>query len=150
MIVAYKDQNERRLAPLLARHISEVVPPDWHDWADAVSYIPSDRATLRRRGFDHMQQIASSYAACVGLPLASLLLKQRSTNQRVLGRASRAQNMATAFLAAQDASGAPKPSKKILLLDDVFTTGATLDAAAATLRAAGVEEVRVATIARVW
>jgi predicted amidophosphoribosyltransferase len=42
------------------------------------------------------------------------------------------------------------PPRRLILIDDVFTTGATLDAATRTLLAAGVQEVRVATIARVW
>ncbi|MDR3053640.1 MAG: ComF family protein [Coriobacteriales bacterium] len=146
MIVAYKDQSERRLAPLLARFVQQALPPEWQRWADAISYIPCDRRALRKRGFDHMQHLAAASADLVGLPAVALLRKGASTDQRKLGRAGREENMTTAF-SADERVAMPR---HVLLLDDVFTTGATLDAASRVLLAAGAAEVRVASVARVW
>jgi predicted amidophosphoribosyltransferase len=170
IVVAYKDGGDRQLAPVLAQLIAQVIPFEWRLWANALTWIPADAHALRRRGFDHMELIAQALAAQMGMCAVSSLIKRSRADQRRLNRAQRAGNMATVFSArlpqpvrpgsTLSAPSARSPAascdargiypKHLILVDDVFTTGATLDAAARTLLAAGVREVRVATIARVW
>ena len=149
LVVGYKDQHERRLAQLLAQLLLQVIPDDWIAWTDVITYIPADARALRQRGFDHMQAVASALAALMGQPAANLLVKYAVTDQRLLGRAARQQNSSAAF-SARFSGECHLPPGKVLLIDDVLTTGATLDAAATTLLDAGFDEVRVAVIARVW
>ena len=149
LIRGYKDLGERRLAPLLAQVLAATAPKSWLTWADAFTYIPAGCSALRKRGFDHMEAIALQVASLIGLPVLSLLEKPEATDQRVLGRVQRYQNLTGAFRVQLAMQGACFP-EKIIMLDDVLTTGATLDAASSALLAAGAREVRVATIARVW
>ncbi|MDR1712845.1 MAG: double zinc ribbon domain-containing protein [Coriobacteriales bacterium] len=144
MIVAYKDRSERRLAPILAELLCEVIPGPWLRTASLITWIPADRKALQRRGFDHMEQIAVNLAEISGRPALRLLDKRQSADQRQLSRQQRAENMAEAFTLAQP------PPPEVLLIDDVLTTGATLDVAARALKSAGAEKVWVATVARVW
>jgi len=159
-VVCYKDQGERRLAAYLASYLAATIPAPWRTWADALVFIPADRAAKRRRGFDHMEEVAEEVASLTGLLLFNLLEKLPATDQRKLGRGQRYENLQQAFLVsgqAGDDNGYPLPARQanplpqnIILIDDVLTTGATLDAAAAALLACGAKEVRVVTVARVW
>ncbi|MCL2339975.1 MAG: ComF family protein [Actinomycetia bacterium] len=152
LILSYKDGNERRLAGLLADLLYQSLPLEWRLWPEALTWIPADRPARQRRGFDHMRMLATELADRSGLAAYSLLRKRPRADQRQLGRKARQQNVSQLFEYDPDqalaaVSGMPQ---RLWLVDDVFTTGATLDAAASVLRAAGIPEIRALTIARVW
>jgi len=151
IIVTYKDKGEQRLSALLASMLAQVIPLEWKLWADVLTWIPADEEAVRRRGFDHMALIAVSLAEQSGLKTRPLLIKHSRKDQRSLNRREREQNMRSVFSIKEPGLKTPKPAaQRIILIDDVFTTGATLDAAAQTLLSAGAKEIRVATICRVW
>jgi ComF family protein len=146
VIRVYKDEGERRLAPVMASLLARALDDEWAAWADAVAYIPASDAARRRRGFDHMERVASCLAAETGLAALAALTHLGAADQRRLGREGRAANMAAAFAAdSEQACG-----NNIVLIDDVLTTGATLTAATDALLAAKAESVRVLAFARVW
>ncbi|MDR1421747.1 MAG: ComF family protein [Coriobacteriales bacterium] len=156
MIIAYKDRDERRLAGILAGMITRALPRGWLAWADALTWIPSDEIVRRRRGFDHMEQIALLLAEQCGRPAVGVLDKEHIADQRGLSRRERTTNSQSSFTVAQQAydrlrtqAASRNRGVHLILVDDVFTTGATLKAASETLLAAGVGEIRVATVARV-
>lgn len=107
--------------------------------ADAVLVpVPTSRASYRRRGF----RVPELLAARAGLPVARLLRPARRTgDQRGLGREERRANVALS-LAATDAA-----SRRVVVLDDVVTTGATLAEAVRALRAGGADVVGAVTAA---
>lgn len=149
LVTAYKDGNERRLAGELAQLMAQALPLEWRLWAEALTWVPADGEALRRRGFDHMRLLADELSRRSGLTAAALLAKPGRGDQRALTRRERQANAGGLFTLLPLAEGAALP-RRVLLIDDVMTTGATLDAAAALLRRSGVGEVRVATVARVW
>jgi ComF family protein len=159
MVVLYKNGNEHRLANLMSEYLFDCIPKHWFIWADCICWIPVDKKTLRRRGFDHMQVVAQELSAKLGLPAVHLLEKIPAKDQRKLSRQQRRQNLEGSFYYSEQAQNdleSPGSQSKnhqptnILLIDDVLTTGATLDIAAQTLLEAGAKEVRVATVTRVW
>ena len=77
------------------------------------------------------------------------LANNRRVDQRALSRTQRAENLAGAFI-VHDSAKATLADKRLILVDDVFTTGATVSAAAQALLDAGADEIRVATACRVW
>lgn len=155
IIRAYKDGGERRLAPLLAellfdtaRHAEETAPERYGGMlgaSDAVVFVPATAAAFARRGFDHMEAIARPFAELTGIPLVDALLKHGAADQRALGRAGRSARAHGAYQVVEPVRG-----KRVLLLDDVITTGATIRAAAAALLDAGALRVDVLALARVW
>lgn len=105
--------------------------------------IPLGRRRLAERGYNQSERLASALARLVGGVVRSevLVRPRETTTQTALTPEARHANVAGAFRA----SGGPS---RAVLVDDVFTTGATLCAAAAALRAAGAEQVEAVTFAR--
>jgi len=147
IIVLYKDNNERRLAGNLAELLLEALPQSWLSWADVLTWIPTDKKAQRRRGFDHMERIAQEVAQLTQMQARGLLSKKPCRDQRRLNREERINNLKESFSLVAEAELVPQ---NVLLIDDVFTTGSTLNAATLTLIEGGAQEVRVASIARAW
>jgi len=110
---------------------------------DAVAPVPLHRARLRRRGFNQAALLAGALACRINTPVSDTLQVVRSTRDQVyLSAAERRENVAGAFTARARARG------RLLVVDDVFTTGATTTACAAALLRAGAAEVHVVTLCR--
>ncbi|MBS3957679.1 MAG: ComF family protein [Clostridiales bacterium] len=141
----YKDAGERRLGRVLGEALAADLSV-WSGWPDAVVPVPASPHALRTRGFDHTYMLAERVARELDTVAIRALSVRPARDQRRLGRVERAQNVAGAFTVMP---GVHVPAK-VLLVDDVMTTGATLDTAAGALLAAGADEVRVGAVARAW
>jgi ComF family protein len=132
------------LRPLLVKHFSglEEVYAGFE-----VAPIPLHVRRLNERGFDQAYLLAREVARILRLPLTDgVLVRERDTpSQAGKHRQERAKNIRDAFAVVQAESVA---GKNILLVDDVMTTGATLDAATQALKKAGARRVDVFTLAR--
>ncbi|MPZ23454.1 MAG: ComF family protein [Dehalococcoidia bacterium] len=129
-------------------HLLAEAQPDWPSEADVVVPVPLHRWRRVRRGYNQAELLARSYAREVGLPLdSSLLLRTRRTRQHAAGlsRAERLNNVAGAFRVGK---GAEIEGKRIILIDDVVTTAATMSACAVALKAAGCDEVHGLSLTR--
>lgn len=117
---------------------------------DAIVPVPLHRKRLWQRRFNQSSLLAAALAKTTGKPhLPHALLRVKSTvPQKGLCRNERQRNVAGAF-AVDPAQKNTLNSKTVLLIDDVFTSGATLNACARVLRQAGAEKVFVLTLARV-
>ncbi len=147
LVTVYKDQGEQRLAEVLAEMIARQVPPALcKESYLQVAYLPATRKALRRRGFDHAGLLAEAVAQQLGLGCLCPFEPPRHKDQRGLTRRGRIENMAAGLAVRPDI---PLPGR-LLLVDDVFTTGSTLIAATDALLSAGVTGVDCATFARVW
>jgi predicted amidophosphoribosyltransferase len=107
--------------------------------------IPTDPARLRDRGFDHAALIASAVARALPCALVPLLERTRAVPAlHTLGRAERRRVMDRVFAVR---TGIQLP-QRVILVDDIWTSGATFEAAAATLQAAGCATIGVVAVAR--
>ena len=148
LIRCYKDSGEQRLGALIANMMMRAPSPEaWKNF-DAISFIPSTEEALLRRGFDHMETIAEIIAQAKGLPLLQAFQRPSTTDQRTLTQRERHANMESAFILRPQVAALGAPPR-ILLVDDVMTTGATLEAAAMALRNGGASSVQGLTFARV-
>jgi ComF family protein len=139
-IVRFKYQSRGDLARPLSALLLRAVPHFQNLEIDLVIPVPLHPSRLAERGFNQAALLARPMARALGVPfLACGLDRTRDTaRQATLDRALRLENVAAAFVAR-----APKKvsARKILLVDDVRTTGATLRACAAALRKAGASRV---------
>lgn len=122
--------------------------PHFADYfADAVLVpVPLHRVKLRERGYNQSLRLAQLLAgATAARGVEDLLVRTRFTpSQTRLDRKSRHQNVKNAFAMAADAHVIA--DQTYILVDDVFTTGSTLNACASVLRRAGAQQIKVATL----
>jgi ComF family protein len=113
---------------------------------DLILPVPLHPTRFRERGFNQAELLAEALARITGRPARRLLERTRYTGtQTALHRDERMENLRGAFRLRQYAD---VRDLRLLIVDDVLTTGATLDACAHTLREAGAAESRAAAIAR--
>jgi ComF family protein len=113
---------------------------------DAIVPIPLHPVRLRERGFNQAQAIGEIVARRATVSLLPCLQRRRYTEtQTRFDRKDRMRNLRNAFALRKSM---PVIGKKILLLDDVLTTGSTLHECALVLRVAGADSVRAVTVAR--
>jgi ComF family protein len=135
----------RALGRMMARAGAELLAE-----ADVIVPVPLHRARLWRRRFNQAMALARSVAAAGGVPLDPFLLARvkRTQSQVGLTKAQRAANLQGAFQVPADARARLK-GRRVLLVDDVLTTGSTANAASRALLRGGAESVDVLAFARV-
>jgi ComF family protein len=140
LVAGWKERGRRGLASTLAELVVEAVarPP-----VEALAFVPGDRERTLWRGQNAAEALARALSERWALPVMPLLARTgRTPRQRGLARAERRANVRGAFAAA------PSAPRRIALVDDVYTTGATVSAATTELRRAGARAVHVVTLAR--
>jgi ComF family protein len=141
LIHALKYGGRLALARTLGEALAQAVPRD----ADAIVPMPLARGRLAERGFNQALEIARVVAARTGIPLARDAARKvvDTPPQAALPWKERARNVRRAFVCDADLSGL-----RIAVVDDVLTTGATLEALARVLRRAGAAGVAGWVVAR--
>lgn len=147
LLPRFKFHAELACGRLLATLAQEALEP-WEGWREVELAIPIPLHTdrLRQRGYNQALELARPLARAHGLVLAPdrlLRIRDTAAQTRLSGDARR-RNLRGAFMACDIPKGAG-----VLLIDDVFTTGATLREAATTVLRAGAARVHVLTMARV-
>lgn len=134
VILALKEQERTDVAAALAVPFAAALP-----LGVAFAAVPTSRAAYRRRGYDPVALLLRR----AGSRHERVLVHTRSTSrQKALGAGERAANLRGALVARRSLAG-----RSFMLVDDILTTGATLDEAARAIRAAGGEVVGGATLA---
>jgi predicted amidophosphoribosyltransferase len=139
LVSAWKERGLRDIAALAATLADEVVA---RPSVDLATFVPPDGDRSVRRGHHPPARLARELSERWALPVVALLSRTRPLRpQRGLARGERRRNVRGAFC-AEEIRG------RILLVDDVYTTGSTVAAAASALRASGARRVDVVTFAR--
>lgn len=140
LVAAWKEHALRRLASFAAALVTETIArPD----ADAVTFVPPDPDRGLSRGHHPAAALAAGLAATWSLPHLALLERPHAAPpQRGLELAARRRNVRGAFASCRS------PPARVVLVDDVYTTGATASEAARCLLRAGARRVDVVTFAR--
>jgi ComF family protein len=142
LLKAYKLTKRRSLTPFLASIMEKRIDAAWADWP--IVPVPPRPEKIRRREWDHVESIAAELERR-GRRVERLLERRVDQQQKRLDRSERKANAAKAYGLKPGVEGS-LPSRA-LLIDDVLTTGATLEACAAALRSGGVERVSALVLA---
>lgn len=148
MLLAFKHADRTDLAPLLGRWLARAGKELLAE-ADLVAPVPLHWTRLWTRRYNQAALLAQRAAGEAGRPFCpDVLIRRKRTAPQKSGRAARTRNVAGAFSVPARRRPAIE-GRRILLIDDVRTTGATLDACARALKAAGAAGVDVLTLALV-
>lgn len=148
MIHVLKYQDRQDLTNVMGLWMARAGAPILND-ADLMLPVPLHWRRLVRRGFNQADVLAQAAAQHAGVPVVQGLARARATRRQVgLGGAARRRNVAGAFRVRDDARGRIAGAC-VILVDDVITTGATVDACTRALNRAGAVEVRVLAFSRV-
>ena len=144
-ILRYKFGGKRSYAAAYGRILAMKLLQEYPDGFDFLTWVPI--STLRRlsRGYDQGQLLSAAVARELGCPSVPVLRKVRH-NRRQSGITGEAQRKANVFGAYRVTDPGQVCGKRILLLDDVLTTGATAGECARMLRLAGAKEVHCAVM----
>lgn len=154
--LAYREPTSRIIQRLkyeglfaLAQPLALIMAGAWPDWdaePDVILPIPLHRRRERRRGFNQSALLARQLGRSLGIPVSEEGMQRTINTQPQIGLSpeQRYENVRDAFVA----DSAQVEGKQILLIDDVYTTGATMNAAANALLASGAKGVSAYCLAR--
>ena len=141
MLLRYKERNKPQLAVFMADRMTYHIDARYKEPFDAITYVPQSRWKSICRGYCPAKLLAERLGERFRLPLIEPLRRTGNRQQKYLSAAGRRKNAKKSFTLCKEAS----LYGRILLIDDLFTTGATVDACAALLKEAGTAEVCTAT-----
>lgn len=143
----YKFEGGREHARLFGLLMTQCLQDRWTGRADLITWVPLHPRRLRERGYDQAELLARRVGELAGLPVEGALEKVRATavQSQTEGDEARRTNVRGAYRAMP---GLELTGKRVVLVDDIATSGATLSECAAALRGAGAESVLGLTFAR--
>ena len=128
-----------------------MINPCWITPSTFLTYIPSTKDAVLRRGFDHAKLTAEELASQLNVKLICAFAPPSNEDQRNLGRSQRILNISNKFVVTKDLIYALNSGySEAVLIDDVFTTGATLFSASQVLKEAGASHVFCANFSRTF
>jgi predicted amidophosphoribosyltransferase len=142
LVTALKFRGASAAADVMAAQMAATAPPGFLAGATLVA-VPAHRARRRQRGFNQAERLTRALARRSGRPAARCLARDGPPTTQLGAR--RAARLSAGRIAVRARGTAPPVA---LIVDDVYTTGATLDACARALRDAGSRSVRVIAYAR--
>ena len=143
----YKFQGSSLYSKSYAPYVADCITAHCAGRYDLITWVPLSKKRLRKRGYDQAKLLAADTAKALGTKAVATLKKAKDTaaQSELGGKDERRANISGAYEILDKALIA---EKRILLIDDIATTGSTLSECARCLLMAGAEEVLCATLAR--
>ncbi|MDD6435232.1 MAG: ComF family protein [Clostridiales bacterium] len=145
VIFEYKYVNHREYGEFFAKEIAARAGKKIRDWnPEVILPVPSYKDRTKKRGYNQAEVLARLLSEELGIPFSNkLLFRIRSTvAQKNLGRHERFDNLRRSFFAEEEAGR----YKKVLLVDDIYTTGSTINSCALALKKKGVSKIYSVTV----
>ena len=146
-VLALKYRRGVRFADYVSERIIEKLAVDDGDDADIITSVPMHRSKKRKRGYDQAEVFARALSRETGIKYVPDILahRRKSISQHELGKAQRFISAESTYYIRREVS---LKGKRIILCDDIFTTGATANTCARLLKQMGAEKVTVVSICR--
>ena len=144
MILSFKYDKNFTAGKILSELLIELIYEKKLEF-DIICYVPMTKSSIRKRGFNQCEIICKNLSEALGIPLSRSLIKTKDTKeQKSLSKEERAKNIKDVFKVVDK----DILNKRILLIDDVVTTGSTLLECKKVLEKYNVEKITVLTIAK--
>ncbi len=141
----FKYRNKRSWGKVFAGELAEHYGRQIRAWKiDEIIPVPLHPSRRRIRGFNQAEILAGELSNICGIPIRTdvLFRIKKTVPQKELGKGERAENLKGAFGVSRNWN----PGKNVLLVDDIYTTGATVERAAKVLKIAGAQNVYFLTV----
>ncbi len=139
-VLLYKDSGKPYIADYIGKYLAEKYA-ERDIKADEVCYVPSSPSAIKRRGYDGMKYVATKFSEITGVKLNENLFRKDGIDQTKVANEKRYRNVKDKFMSKGGFSGT------VVVLDDVITSGATLDECADVILSHGAEKVVCLTFA---
>jgi ComF family protein len=149
MISYIKNDADRRFVRFLAELLALRIKAQYKKTFEAVTYVPRRKRGIRQAGYDQAKLIAEELSGIFEIKCVAMLERHGSEEQKLLSASERRRSMENRYTVIQEnilTEG--NLFNRVLLVDDVCTTGATIDACSSLLRKAGIKQVISAVIAK--
>lgn len=144
----YKFYKKEKLAKILVNFIFEKITQEFFKDIDFLVPVPLHKRSLKQKNFDHIRLITEIISKKTGIPVLKGLVKIKETyDQSQLKREERLKNLKDAFEILEKIKNLIK-DKNFLIMDDIYTTGSTMNEVAKVLVKNGAKEVKGLVIAR--
>jgi len=143
LLQQYKFRDQKQLASLWAHFLARLLS----DGGKQILLVPvpGRRVSVRMRGWDQTNEILRQLYRLYGYPMKEVLTRSGGESQKSLSYEGRMENLRGRIVMGNKKID---PTVKIVLVDDIFTTGASLNESAKVLRDNGMKEIEAVTIAR--
>ena len=147
-LLRYKFRHARHYAPVYGRMLAMRIQREYPDGFDMLTWVPISGLRRFSRGYDQVELLAEAVGKELGMEPIPTLKKIRNNRPQsgIDGQAKRRANVLGVYALREDAD---VRGKKVVLLDDILTTGATMGEAARVLLTAGAKEIHGAAVAAV-
>ncbi len=151
LLFAWKSEDKRTLSLVFARMVYKAYEDLCIRFGDRLPLVPVPPrpGKIKERGWDQVDELCCFLHRLWRVPVLKLLVRKTQVQQKKLGRLARRRLSAHSYALASERklhAYAPLPPKAVVLVDDVLTTGSTLDACAAQLKSYGIEKVYAITL----
>lgn len=141
----FKAENRRDYGAFFGEAVASVLQPYLQNWnIQAILPVPMHASKRKKRGYNQTEILAQKISGLTGIPVNKKLVRcvRKTDEQKTLGRRERMQNLKNSFQAAGDCS----EWSNVLVVDDVYTTGSTIDEISKVLKRSGVKRVYFAVV----
>lgn len=148
LMLNLKDRATGRIVRFTASELASVITEQmlcgWDTCDAVITWIPRRRSAVINKGFDHMERVAKALSGILGIPCRKLLKRRLfSAEQKTLSGQKRRENAGRSMYIS---SGTDLTGKTVVIIDDIITSGASIDTATELLARAGAKLVTAVTV----
>ena len=139
LILFAKDRPNRALSDFLAHEMVQILR-EREIGVQVVTFVPCSEQSLRKKGFDHGEELAKALSKRLGIPMVACFWRENGTAQKQLSAEQRLDNSKKSLVVLKKSADKIK-GKHVLLIDDIMTTGASALVASVHLNELGAEKI---------